>query len=45
MAACGRCAGLGQVVQPVVVIDPDTGEVTVREEAGRCPDCGGTGES
>jgi hypothetical protein len=39
------CAGKRQVVQPVVVIDPDTGEITVREEAGTCPACNGSGES
>jgi hypothetical protein len=38
---CPRCAGLGQVVQPVVVIDPDTGEQSIREEAGTCPVCNG----
>lgn len=38
---CTRCAGLGQVVQPVVVIDPDTGDQSIRQEAGTCPDCGG----
>lgn len=38
---CQRCAGLGQVVQPVVVVDPDTGDVSTREEAGTCPDCNG----
>lgn len=40
---CNRCNGLGQVVQPVVVIDPDTGATTIREEAGTCRDCGGRG--
>lgn len=43
MAACGYCHGKGQVVQPVVVMDPDSGKITTREEAGTCPECAGTG--
>lgn len=42
--ACHTCAGKGQVVQPVVVVDPDTGEISTREEAGTCPTCQGSGE-
>lgn len=38
---CPGCAGLGQKVQPVVVVDLETGEISTREEAGTCPDCGG----
>lgn len=44
MAACGTCAGRGQVVQPVIIVDPDTGEITVEERAGMCPSCAGSGE-
>jgi hypothetical protein len=40
---CPMCQGLGQVVQPVVVVDPDTGEISTREEAGTCPRCAGQG--
>lgn len=43
--ACGFCCGRGQVVQPVTRIDLETGERTVVEQAGSCPDCRGTGEA
>ena len=44
MSRCTQCDGRGQVVQPVVVVDPDTGDITIREEAGTCPGCAGMGE-
>ena len=40
---CPDCQGCGQIVRPVVVIDPDTGEISTREEAGTCYLCGGSG--
>jgi hypothetical protein len=40
---CYGCAGKGQVVQPVVVVDPVTGDISTREEAGTCPHCSGSG--
>lgn len=41
---CQQCAGKGEVVQPVIVVDPETGETSVKEMAGQCPGCAGMGE-
>lgn len=42
---CTECNGCGMVVYPVTVIDLDTGEVSIRQEAGVCRSCHGTGEA
>lgn len=42
---CAFCWGRGQVVQPITKIDLETGEATVVETAGACPDCRGSGKA
>lgn len=44
MAACSRCAGLGTVVEPVLVWDNEKKDYVLLQRAVACVNCGGTGK-